>query len=78
MLTAMEKTKKVRLHSEYRTFLESFFIEALSGKLLDIIQSKESCDREKTIEYVSFTIRVSLEALIDAAVMAGKAEHCVP
>lgn len=78
LLTAMEKTKKVRLLPEYRTFMKSFFIEAMSGKLLDIIQSKEHCNRDETIEYVSFTIRVSLEALVSAAVGTGKATCCEP
>ena len=73
MLAAVEKSKGIRLQADYRVFLESFFIEAMSGKLLDIIQSKERCDRAEIIEYTSFTIRISLEALVDAAVGAGKA-----
>ena len=73
MLSAAEKAQNVRLSAEYRTFLESFFIEAMAGKLFEIIQSKESCDREQIIEYVSFTIHVSLEALVASAVSACKA-----
>ena len=73
MLTVVERSKKVRLQSDYRTFLKSFFIDAMSGKLLEIIQSNESCDRTQMIEYVSFTLRVSLEALAEAAVSSGKA-----
>ena len=77
MLSAAEKAQGVRLSADYRTFLESFFIEAMSGKLFEIIQSKERCDREKIIEYVSFTIHVSLEALVASAVQAGKAETTI-
>lgn len=73
MLAVVERSKKVRLQSDYRTFLKSFFIDAMSGKLLEIIQSNESCDRTQMIEYVSFTLRVSLEALAEAAVSSGKA-----
>lgn len=73
MLTVVERSKKVRLQSDYRTFLKSFFIDAMSGKLLEIIQSNETCDRTQMIEYVSFTLRVSLEALAEAAVSSGKA-----
>lgn len=73
MLSTEEKKHEIRLSDEYRTFLKSFFIDAMAGKLFEIIQSKEQCDREKIIEYVSFTIHVSLEALVVSAVQTGKA-----
>lgn len=74
MLKAVEETQGIRLFSEYRDFLKSFFIEAMSGKLIEIIQSKESCDRKKIIGDVFFTIRVSLEGIAASAVSEGKGE----
>ena len=74
MLKAVEEVQGIRLFSEYRDFLKSFFIEAMSGKLIEIIQSKESCDRNLIIEDVFFTIRVSLEGIAASAISAGKAE----
>ena len=74
MLSTVEQSRGIRLIPEYRDFLKSFFIEAMSGKLLDIIQSKEECDRDQIIEDVFFTISISLEGIADSAVSAGKAE----
>lgn len=74
MIRNVEESQNVRFFEEYRSFLKSFFIEAMSGKLLEIIQSKEKNDRNQIIEYSFYTLRVSLEGIATSAVSEGKAE----
>ncbi|MGM9596212.1 MAG: TetR/AcrR family transcriptional regulator C-terminal domain-containing protein [Eubacteriales bacterium] len=48
------------LDAGYRKFLCSFYVEALTGMLIDWIKDREHYDRKAVIDYISNTIRNSL------------------
>lgn len=51
----------------YVDFLCDFYTKALAGKLIDWLKNKENLPEEKLIEYVIFTLRVSVNALLENA-----------
>lgn len=54
------------LDAGYRQFLCSFYVEALTGMLIDWIKDREQRNRKVVIEYISNTIRYSLMGVLQA------------
>lgn len=59
-----EKISGVKLDEEYMNFLSHFYMEAISGMLIDWIKNKEGRNRKTIIFYISSTIRHSLIGIL--------------
>ncbi len=59
-----EKSLNMRLDEKYRSFLNRFYTEALSGMLMDWIKEREDVDKENIIDYISKTLDNSVTQLI--------------
>ena len=55
-----------KLDAGYRNFLCSFYVEALTGMLIDWIKNREQRNRKEVIDYISNTIRNSLMGVLQA------------
>ncbi|MGN0660313.1 MAG: TetR/AcrR family transcriptional regulator C-terminal domain-containing protein [Oscillospiraceae bacterium] len=54
------------LDAGYREFLCSFYVEALSGMLIDWIKGREHRSRKTAVKYISDTIRFSLRGVLQS------------
>ena len=61
----VEKDAGKYLDKEYRTFLSGFYTEALISMMIEWVKNKNTLNREKVIDYLSSTIRISLLAIIN-------------
>lgn len=59
--------KKLDIEPKYKQFLVIFYTEGLAGLLINLFQNKDTFDKEKAIEYVSFTIENSISNLLETA-----------
>lgn len=64
IIQGAEKECGATLTPDYRQFLCTFYMEALSGILLDWANHRNVRSREQTIEYVVDTIRSSLKGIL--------------
>ena len=56
-----EETYSKSLSPEYKSFLCNFYAEALAGVLIDWIKRKDLLKREQVIDYISNTLKYSLD-----------------
>lgn len=56
----------MELDADYREFLCSFYVEAITGLLIDWIKRREHRDRETVIEYITSTVRCTLMGVLRA------------
>lgn len=61
-----EQICKKTLDDGYREFLCGFYVEALTGMLIDWVKNREGRDRRVVIDYLSATIRNSLTGVLQA------------
>ena len=61
-----EKIYNKQLSSDYKTFLCNFYTEALAGILIDWMKHKNQLDRMQVVEYISNTIKFSLDGIFQA------------
>ena len=64
LISRAEEKLDVKLDEDYKSFLSKFYTEALSGMLMEWIKNRETLDKSKVIEYISFTIRTSLVQIL--------------
>lgn len=64
MITEIEQSMNVSCDEDFKMFLSSFYAEGLSGKIVEILKSREPYDRNTLVEYVSVIFR----ALIPEAI----------
>ncbi len=62
--TAEHKAEK-DLNDEYKEFLTQFYMEALSGMLIDWIRDREKKGRQTVMEYTIKTIQQSLTGILE-------------
>ncbi len=60
-----EQEAQVVLEPGYKQLLCEFYTEALAGILIDWIKYKDIRDREKTVHYLSYTLRSSVLAVLN-------------
>lgn len=67
VITRLEEIMGIYLDADYKEFVCDFYTEALAGKIIAFLKNNQPYDRQKLIEYVSVTLRVSLPAIIKAS-----------
>ncbi len=67
IIESAEKRTGARLDDHYREFLTQFYVEALSGMLIDWIRDREKRGRDEVIRYLTETMRDSLMGILTAA-----------
>lgn len=63
-INELEKSLNVKVDENYKQFLIVLYTEALAGMLINAFQKKDQFDKEKTIDYLSFTITNSIPQLL--------------
>lgn len=61
-----ERHANVRLDEGYREFLTQFYVEALSGMLIDWARDREKRDHDVLVKYLDETMRNSLSGILSA------------
>ena len=64
VITDAEKNFEVKLDADYKKFLTNFYTEAFAGMLIDWIKDREFTDKEKTVEYVTKTVKSTIEGVM--------------
>lgn len=64
LITKVEANFNTTLDAEYKKFLCSFYVEALSGALIDWIKNRKNRNREQMTEYLVSTIKGSLTGIL--------------
>lgn len=59
-----ENAMSIKVSDEYKNFLCVFYTEALSGVLIDWLIHKSSRNREKTINFVTETVRAGIRSAL--------------
>lgn len=54
----------MKLDADYKKFLTNFYTEAFAGMLIDWIKDREFTDKEKTVEYVTKTVKSTIEGVM--------------
>lgn len=67
-ITQAEELSGKRLDSEYKKFLCNFYVEALSGILINLIKEGKLDNRNKVIRYLSDTVKDSLMGILKRTV----------
>ena len=62
-----EKRLNAKLDDHYREFLVQFYVEALSGMLIDWVRDREKRGRDEVIRYLTETMRDSLTGILTAS-----------
>lgn len=62
-----EEMENISAPEDYKEFLSRFYTEAIAGILLDWIQYRSTRNREKTIKYISMTLRESIPNVLNSA-----------
>lgn len=65
VIDSAEKSKGIMLDSEYKEFLCIFYTDALAGILMDWIRNRKYRNRDKIIEYLKKTMKISIEGILD-------------
>ena len=65
LIESAEKEVGKTLNSGYKSFLCSFYVEALAGMLVDWIKNRRERNRQQVMEYLVKTIRDSLFGILD-------------
>lgn len=63
-ITQAEELSTKKLDSDYKNFLCSFYVEALSGILINLIKEGKLDNRDKVIKYLSNTVKNSLMVIL--------------
>ncbi len=63
-ITQAEELSTKKLDSDYKNFLCSFYVEALSGILINLIKEGKLDNRDKVIKYLSNTVKDSLMGIL--------------
>ena len=71
IIETAEKRMRVQLDAHYREFLTQFYMEALSGMLIDWIRNREKRGRDEVIKYLTETMRDSLTGILTAPAQHG-------
>ncbi|MGM9632736.1 MAG: TetR/AcrR family transcriptional regulator C-terminal domain-containing protein [Eubacteriales bacterium] len=66
VIDGAEKECQVKLSPEYKDFLCTFCVEALTSVLIDVIKKRGEYDRERMVKYISDTIKFSLVGIMDS------------
>ena len=69
VLSVIEQAQRIagkEIDEGYRNFLCSFYVEALTGMLIDWIKDREKKNRKVVIDYISYTLRYSLMGILEA------------
>lgn len=64
IIDGVEKEQNKKLDEDYKEFLGLFFMEAITGIMIEWIRNRDKRDREKVIQYVCDTIRTTLISII--------------
>lgn len=67
IISQFEQQNGKTIGDDYKTFLTKFFTEALANMLIDWAKNRESQSRKAMTDYITFTLKVSLETLIKEA-----------
>lgn len=59
----VEKKSERKLEEDYKGFVANFYTEAIAGMVIDWLKNRETRDKEKTVRYISDTIRYSLAGI---------------
>lgn len=60
IIETVECESNTRIDKEYKSFVIEFFMDALSGILIDWIRNRDIRNKDKIIEYLSITMKRSL------------------
>jgi len=63
VIDAADVNLEKKLPTEFKKFIALFYTEALAGMLIDWVRDKETCDKEKTLVYLSAIIRTAIDSL---------------
>lgn len=74
LVDMVERENELLLDEEYKAFVVDFFVEALSGILIHWIRNREDRHKEKTVKYISETMKGALYGIFN---QAGKPEKMV-
>ena len=74
LVDMVERENELLLDEEYKAFVVDFFVEALSGILIHWIRNREDRHKEKTVKYISETMKGALYGIFH---QAGKPEKMV-
>ncbi|MGN0369325.1 MAG: TetR/AcrR family transcriptional regulator C-terminal domain-containing protein [Butyrivibrio sp.] len=66
LIGQVEEIENKKIEPSYKEFLCNFYVEALSGMLIDWIKDREHKNREQIVKYILNTIRNSLTGVIHA------------
>lgn len=64
LITDAEKSFGVTLDENYKKFLTNFYTEAFSGMLIDWVKDREFKDKKLTVEYVTKTVKSTIEGVM--------------
>ncbi len=65
VIDGAEKEHGKKLDEEYKEFLSFFYVEAITGLIIEWIRNREKRDREKVVQYISGTIKASLAGIFE-------------
>lgn len=66
IIDSAQKEAGSHLDPEYKNFLCQFYTEALASILIDWIRNRETRNRTRTIQFVSNTLKISLQGIMGA------------
>lgn len=64
LINQAENISEAKLGADYKKFLCEFYVEALSGMLINLIKENNLADRRVVIQYLADTIRNSLMGIL--------------
>ena len=63
VIDAAEAGLEKKIDPDFKNYVAKFYTEAISGMLIDWVQSKDKRDREKTIGYLTTIIEAALQSI---------------
>lgn len=64
VINRAEQESKITLNQDFKKFLCEFYTEALAGILIDWIKNRNIRNRKETINYISFVLKSSINAIL--------------
>ena len=64
-ISQAEEMAGKHLQEEYKEFLISFYLEALTGTMIDWIKNRNKTDRQTSIDYIYITVQQTLASVIN-------------
>ncbi len=72
LLDAAQRQSGISIDPEYKSYLATFYTDALAGMLIEWIQRRDSADKEQLVAYLTSTVKDSLYGIFQ------KSRYCRP